>query len=330
MLVLLVLVGAVVWVALGYLAFRSGVAEANERLDPRAEQAVRGQGSLLANPSNLLLLGTDAGPGKGRERGNARTDSIMVVRTDPGENRVALLSIPRDLRVVIPGRGADKVNAAYAYGGPALTIKTVELLTGLGIDHVAVVDFRRFSEVVDALGGVTVTVPREILSNRFDCPYKTRAECQRWEGWHFQKGTRKLDGKRALIYARIRKNQLDPSETDFARARRQQQIVQAIGDEAVSVRTFARLPFIGDDLVKPLATDLTAGELTQLAWIKFRSPEDSIVRCRLGGTLSSDGAYIMAEDTRLVIAMLTGEAAPQPPPPDTLLFGPGCFVGRSR
>ena len=100
---------------------------------------------------------------------------MMLVRTDPDEHRIALLSIPRDLRVEIPGRGPDKVNAAYAFGGPTLAIRTVQSLTGIPINHVIVVDFSEFKEVIDALGGVTINVPKPILSNKFECPYPTQA-----------------------------------------------------------------------------------------------------------------------------------------------------------
>ena len=87
----------------------------------------------------------DGGPG--------RSDSILLVRVDPGRNRIAELSIPRDLRVTIPGHGDDRINAAYTLGGPALAIQTVRALTGIPINHVVLVDFSGFRELVDALGG---------------------------------------------------------------------------------------------------------------------------------------------------------------------------------
>ena len=319
-----------VWAALGYLAFRSGVESANARLDTRAARALTpAEGSILSSPTNILLLGADKGPGAGRE-GPGRADAILLVHIDPDDHRLALLSIPRDLRVEIGGHGTDKINTAYAIGGPTLALRTVQSVTGLPVNHVAVVDFTSFPDVVDALGGVTVDVPRPILSNRFDCPFKTPAECQRWQGWRFARGEQEMSGRRALTYARIRENQLDPRENDITRGGRQQQVVQAIVDETVSLGTFLRLPFIGDDLVKPLATDLSAGELMQLGWVKFRAPSSQTLRCRLGGEISSDGAYIVGtEENRAVIAMVTGDTAPQPPLPGSGPFGPGCRVGSS-
>jgi len=326
-LVLCAILLAALWVALGYLAFRSGVADANARLDERARLALSAHsGSPLSSPTNLLLVGADSGASRGPSGG--RSDALILVRTDPGEHSVALLSIPRDLRVEIPGHGLDKVNAAYALGGPALAIETVENLTGLGVNHVIVVDFSTFPEVIDALGGVTIDVPKRIVSNRFDCPFPSPAECERWPGWRFAPGRQTMDGRRALVYARVRKNQLDASESDVTRGERQQQVVQAIADETVSLHAFLRLPFIGGDLVQPVATDLSAWDLMRLGWVKFRAPGGTL-RCRLGGTGAQigDGDYIVGvEENVAVVAMFEGKSAPQPPSPGSGPFAPGCEV----
>lgn len=284
----------------------------------------------MSNPSTILVLGTDEGPNR---QGPFRSDAIMIVRTDPDEHRMALLSIPRDLRVEIPGRGPDKVNAAYAFGGPTLAIRTIERLTGMPVNHVVVVNFDRFREVIDTLGGVTIDVPKRILSNKFDCPRSTQAECDRWPGWRFKRGEQTMNGRRALVYARVRMNQLDPRDNDITRGERQQAVLQAVADEVTSFSTFLRMPFIGDDLVAPLTTDLSANELVQLGWVKYRTPSSGVIRCRLGGTIASiDGQSVIigTEENASVIAMVTGDSAPQPPPPGAGLFGPGCRVGRGR
>ena len=99
----------------------------------------------------------------------------MLVRTDPDEHRIALLlSIPRDLRVEIPGSGLDKVNAAYAFGGPTLAIRTVQALTGIPINHVVVVSLLRFKEVIDTLGGVTIDVPSRSSPTSSGAPSRPR------------------------------------------------------------------------------------------------------------------------------------------------------------
>jgi LCP family protein required for cell wall assembly len=318
-----------VWALLGYLAFRSGVKKANDRLDPLAVRALTPQdGLMLSNPSTILVLGVDVGGV--REGTQGRSDSMVLIRTDPDEHRIALLSIPRDLRVDIPRHGPQKVNAAYAFGGPTLAIQTVEQVTGIPVNHVVVVDFGTFGKVIDALGGVTVDVPRKILSNKFECPKSSQAACERWPGWRFERGEQTMDGKRALIYSRIRENQLNPSESDFTRGERQQSVIEAIADETVSFGTFLKAPFIGDDLVSPLATDLSAAQIMQLAWVKWRTPSSGQLRCRLGGTIADIGGQsfiIGSEENVSVIAMVTGKTAPQPPRPGAGPFGPGCVVG---
>ena len=320
-----------VWAVLGYLAFRSGIKDANKRLDPLAARALTPQkGLLLSNASNILVLGADAGS-KSRQGTQGRSDTIILIRTDPDNHKIALLSIPRDLRVEIPRHGTQKINAAYAFGGPTLAVKTVERVTGLRMNHVVVVDFSTFGEVVDALGGVTINVPRPILSNKFECPRRTQAQCARWPGWRFRKGPQTMDGHRALIYSRIRENKLDPSESDFTRGERQQAVIQAMADKTTSFSTFLKAPFIGDDLVRPLATDLSAGQILQLGWVKRRTPSSGWLRCRLGGTIADIGgaSYVIgSEENVSVIAMVTGKSAPQPPLPGSGPFGPGCLVGK--
>jgi LCP family protein required for cell wall assembly len=320
-----------VWAVLGYLAFRSGIKDANKRLDPLAARALTPQkGLLLSNASNILVLGADAGS-KSRQGTQGRSDTIILIRTDPDNHKIALLSIPRDLRVEIPRHGTQKINAAYAFGGPTLAVKTVERVTGLQMNHVVVVDFSTFGEVVDALGGVTINVPHPILSNKFECPRHTQAQCARWPGWRFRKGPQEMNGRTALIYSRIRENKLDPSESDFTRGERQQAVIQAMADETTSFSTFLKAPFIGDDLVRPLATDLSAGHILQLGWVKRRTPSSGWLRCRLGGTIANFGgaSYVIgSEENVSVIAMVTGKSAPQPPLPGSGPFGPGCLVGK--
>jgi polyisoprenyl-teichoic acid--peptidoglycan teichoic acid transferase len=328
--VLLLILLLVVWAVASWLAFDRGVAEANQRLSPRARAAlVPHEGLLMSRPTTTLLMGTDHADRADRADAN-RSDSIMLVRTDPEKHRITYLSVPRDLRVDIPGHGTGKINAAFALGGPALAMRTITAVTGVEINHVALVDFNSFRDLIDELGGVTVNVPAPIVSNRFDCPFPTNTQCQNWQGWRFAKGKQKLDGRRALIYSRIRENRLNPAENDLTRGERQQAVVQAIGDRLTSPSTLLKLPFVGDDLLKPLATDLTSGQFLQLAWMKVRSPEDRTLHCRLGGSASFVGGesfIIGTEENRNVIAMFLGRAAAQPPLPGSGPFGPGCVIG---
>jgi LCP family protein required for cell wall assembly len=316
----------VFWVVAGYLSFRSGVKDANKRLPEAARLAlVPDNGMILSHPTDILLLGTDHSLNASRAS-DQHSDSMQILRTDPKHHKLIYLSIPRDLRVPdIPGHGPDKINAAFQIGGARLAERTVHEYTGLPINHVVVVNFHSFSKLIDKLGGVDINVPEPILSNKFDCPYSTNTRCERWKGWRFRKGVQHMNGYRALIYSRVRENQLNPADTDITRAARQQAVVQALLSKLSSAGTFFKLPFIGSDVMKPLATDLSPTELVQIGWLKFRA--GTTLHCRLGGR--ADGGYIdPSEDNAAVIAMVKGESAPQPPPPNGDTYPPGCYVNR--
>lgn len=314
----------VVWGVASYLAFSSGVSDANKRLDPNAKLALTEQdGLLMSHSTTILMLGTDNARVGGRE-GDRHSDSIMLLRTDPDHHRVYYLSIPRDIEVPIPGSSTQKVNAAFQIGGPALAVRTIRQFTGIEVNHVMIVNFADFKDLIDALGGIEVTVPKPIRSNRFDCPYATQARCEQWQGWRFPKGTQHMSGQRALIYSRIRENMLDASETDVTRGARQQDVMNAVARKFTSASVLVRMPFSGSSFAKPLTTDLSGGELVQLGWSKFRSSDAGSVHCRLGGDLGGSGTGSPSEDNPATIAMFLGRSAPQPP---TEPFGPGCVTG---
>jgi LCP family protein required for cell wall assembly len=172
----------------------------------------------------FLLVGTDSRSAEpttgdaaatGVDPGSQRSDVLMLARIDPDRTRASVVSIPRDSWVDIPGRGKNKINAAYAFGGPSLLIQTVEQLTGSRVDHFAVIDFAGFQAMVDAVGGIDVRVA-EATSN---------------EGVRFHQGINHLDGAAALAYVRQR---YDLPRGDIDRAQRQQNALRAVLDKAVS------------------------------------------------------------------------------------------------
>ena len=153
--------------------------------------------------------------GTGDASGN-RTDTIMMLHTGDGPN--LLMSIPRDSVVDIPGYGSQKVNAAYAYGGPKLLVRTLEAETGIRVDHFVEIGFGGFVDLVDAVGGIEVCPPFPM-----DDPQANI---------NLEKGCQEVDGPTALGYARSRKT--DQQFGDLGRAARQREVVSAIGSEAVS------------------------------------------------------------------------------------------------
>jgi LCP family protein required for cell wall assembly len=334
--ILVVIVGVIlffaIWGVAGYLSVSSGVSDANARL-PKSVRPVLASdnGLLLSSPTTILLLGTDHATGKGSQnRGSDQhSDSITLLHTDPGRHRLYYLSVPRDLRVNIPGYGYQKINAAMQFGGPSLAVKTLDVLLGksLPINHVVIVDFNQFEKLIDAIGGITVDVPENILSNRFDCPYKTQERCLQWQGWRFHKGPMHMSGHQALIFSRVRENQLDSSYTDFDRQRDQQLVQQATLAKLSSPSRFFSLPFNGSSLLKPIATDLSTWQLMQLAWVKFRSGKS--IHCRLGGTGETIGGvdYVIGSTENIrVIDEVLGNSALQPPTKGEP-YAPGCVVG---
>jgi LCP family protein required for cell wall assembly len=323
---------SVIWGVAGYLSVSSGVSDANKRL-PKSVRPVLtpDNGLLLSSGTTILLLGSDHATGKGGagRSTDQHSDSITLLHTDPGHHRLYYLSVPRDLRVNIPGYGYQKINASMQFGGPKLAVRTLDVLLGksLPVNHVVIVDFNQFQKLVDAVGGVTVNVPENILSNRFDCPYRTQQRCLQWKGWRFHKGLMHLNGHQALIFSRVRENQLDPSWTDFDRQHDQQLVEQATLSKLSSPARFFSLPFSGGSLMKPIATDLSTWQLMQLAWVKFRS--GTPIHCRLGGTGENIGGadYIVGSSENIrVIDTVLGRSAPQPPEKGSP-FAPGCVVG---
>jgi LCP family protein required for cell wall assembly len=329
---LALLVLFVIWAVAGYLSFRSGVSKANARMEkesPGIDRVLSTQsGLLLSKPTSILLLGRDHANTDQRV-GLNHSDSIMILHTDPSRHRLVYLSIPRDLRVPIPGHGEDRINSAFPRGGSTLAVRTIEGFTGLDINHVMIVDFQSFRSLIDNIGGIDINVPERILSNRFDCPHDA-AGCARWQGWRFAKGMQHMDGKRALIYSRIRENRYNPAESDITRGERQQQVMRAVLHKLLSLSTFFKLPFNGSSLMEPLTTDLSAWQFVQLGWVMKRAGQKDALHCRLGGTATSIGGaseIVGTEENISVVQMVTGRAAPQPPPPGSGPYGPGCVVG---
>jgi LCP family protein required for cell wall assembly len=214
--------------------------------------------------NNVLLLGIDRRNGTGWAY---RTDTIMVVTLDPETGAAGMLSIPRDLQVAIPGHGQDRINTANVYGyrqdnpeaGPDLLKATIEANFGIPIDGYLMVDFAVFEQIVDALGGIDVDVPRVLHDTRYPDPRP--GDPYAFRTVHFDPGQQRMDGKRALEYARSRM-----STTDYDRAERQQLILLAIRERALSLSAIPRWPGLAMTVVDGVKTDMDLGDLLALAF----------------------------------------------------------------
>lgn len=251
-----VAVGA--WLALSFVLFMVS-AQLEGGVSSEADSALSGNGNFFSG-ATVLVLGSDERKGDSidatQAEGRGRADSIMLVRAQLGS--VRKLSIPRDASAEIPGHGTQKINGAYALGGPSLMIDTVEnfMSNGLEIDHLIEVDFRDFPEFIDAMGGITVNNRTKICAPEFDNFFR---------GFNLKKGRRKLNGRRALGFARVRNNPCAPAETDLARAERQQEVLNAIRGQLLSPSTFLRLPLVSWKAPKTIRTDLHGPGLLALA-----------------------------------------------------------------
>jgi len=218
-----------------------------------------GVGTTLANPigtpsgMDILVLGCDKRP---KEEGvESRSDTIMLVHADPEEDFLSVLSLPRDLKVEIPGHGTQKLNAAYTYGGWELAAETVERLTNVDITEFVEVDFQAFRDVVDALGGVYVDVDRRYYNDNPE-----------YELIKLAPGYQLLDGANALDYVRFRHD----LNYDFGRMRRQQRFLAAVREQAMGWNLVLDLPGIVDGLFSNLATSLSANDMLKLAYWAVR------------------------------------------------------------
>jgi polyisoprenyl-teichoic acid--peptidoglycan teichoic acid transferase len=209
---------------------------------------------------NVLLLGNDRREG---ESDVPRTDTIMVLTIDTAGRTAGLLSLPRDLWVNIPGHGFERINSAFEIGegrkrdgGVELARKTVEELLGVPIHHHVLVGFAGFVRLVDEMGGVVVDVERPIKDDEYpDANYSMRRI-------FFLPGLQRLNGETALWYARTRH-----SDSDFGRARRQQQILLALRRQALQREMLPRAPAILSALSDTFKTDFKAHEILALATV---------------------------------------------------------------
>ena len=253
---------ALVWILISVAAFFVS-AELADRSSERTQAALTPGGSLFSG-STVLVIGSDARPEGSKEPGAggpARADSIMLMRAAFGS--VRKVSILRDSLADIPGHGTQKINAAYALGGGALMVETVERFLGNGVqvNHVLEVSFTDFPKLIDALGGIDVKLRRCISAPAFG-------------GRRFllHRGENHLNGRQALAFARVRKNRCAPNEDDRARAARQQQVMSAIRSRALSPATFIRLPAVAWAAPRTVRSDMHGPGLSMLFTDLMTSP----------------------------------------------------------
>ncbi|MGE5396874.1 MAG: LCP family protein [Chitinophagales bacterium] len=241
---------------------------------------------------NVLLLGIDARPGEV----NTRSDTMILACIDPTLGKVALVSIPRDSRVELPGRGINKINAANALGGPEEACSAVEELMGVPVDYYVLTNFGGFSKMVDILGGVTIDVEKRM--------YKPS------EHIDLQKGVQHLNGYNALGYVRFRGDALG----DIGRTQRQQEFMTAFARELMQSKTILKLPRLLPELKKNVKTDMNVKTMILLARMASGFKPESLISQTLPGYFYNDpatGASYWEVDrdkaTTLVASLMDGQ-----------------------
>ena len=287
---------ALAWLLLSVLSFAVSAQIQKGKLADGVSDELGGGPLMLASPQTILVLGTDIRPpGFGPEAetegeecldavgggeasaescttGPFRSDTIMLVRAGGGVFRK--LSIPRDTVAEIPGVGVDKINAAYANGGAALTVETVEQFTGTPVDQVAILDFSGFRSFIDALGGVKVDLDTPVCSTVSGGAFNLNLD----------KGESELDGFKAITLARTRSNSCGEGQftgTDLEREGFQQAILDGIKgrltDPLRLPYNFIKGPFIGWNAPRAMISSMGAGAMPQVAIAAVTGSGDSIV-----------------------------------------------------
>ncbi len=277
------------------------------RTDPFAEITGGRPAKTVDGALNILLVGSDSRDPDAPvdTKSQWRADTIIVMHIPADHQEAYLVSIPRDLYVPIPeSAGADcgsgsraKINAAFAFGGLPLAVRTVECFTDVRIDHVMAIDFGGFKEVTDALGGVDLKVERTITS--IHKPYRT-----------FTKGTNHMDGAEALDWIRQRKQFPDG---DFARMRHQQEFLRALMDKAASTGTLAN-PKKLNDFLKSVTAAVTVDQsfsVTDMA-LQFRNLRGqnlTFVTSPNSGSDTINGESVVVSDREKALAMYQAMSA---------------------
>ena len=264
------------------------IPDAFEGLDDRPTKT---DGSI-----NVLLMGSDRRSEQQTTGGDAaadswipgaqRSDTLMVLHISGDRDSASVVSIPRDSYVHVPGHGDDKVNAAFSYGGPSLAVETIENLTNLRLDHIALIDWEGFERLTDALGGVTVSVPETVNDPKND---------RTWT-----KGSHELDGDEALKYVRQR---YGLPGGDFDRIMRQQAFLRTLLGKTLSGDTLTsptKLYDVLDSVTANLSVDedWSVGDMRGLAWSMrgLRTDDVTFTTVPIKGTGMIDGASVVLLD----------------------------------
>lgn len=254
----------------------------------------------LNRPTTILLLGVDIVYSGSRRHVradklsfNGRSDTMMLASLDPIRNRFGVLSIPRDTSCEIPGYGRQKINGANALGGEQLACRTVQELTGVPIEHYVVLNVHGLVELVDALGGVTIKVPKRMS-------YRDRSAKLNID---LSAGPHMLNGTEAMGFVRFRHDALG----DIGRVQRQEMFMRAVMDKAMSAESWAKVPQLVKIAGNYVKTDLSWSEIMQVLSFMRAVPKENQQMVLLPGNFSGTGDWAADDQAlRKVVAGMQG------------------------
>ncbi|MBT2756456.1 LCP family protein [Mesobacillus foraminis] len=238
--ILLLLIGGVG--IYSYLQFNEGLA-GSQKQTGEVQEEYTFNGSKDENGSiNILLLGSDS-----REGETSRADTIMIASYNPDRGTYKLASIMRDTYIGIPGHGSNKINTAFALGGPELLRQTIKENFGVDLEHYAIVDFQGFVQLIDTAfpNGVEVDVEKRMSAN-IDVT--------------IEPGLQRLDGEHLLGYVRFRHDAVG----DFGRVERQQKVIKEVGSQLASIQTMPKLPKLIGVVAPYINTNMGAGDMVYI------------------------------------------------------------------
>jgi polyisoprenyl-teichoic acid--peptidoglycan teichoic acid transferase len=239
-------------------------------------------------PLNILLLGVDQ-----RANDSGRSDALMVLSLNPTDDSMQLVSIPRDTRTEIVGHGTvDKINHAYAFGGVDMSINTVENFLDIELDYYVRMNMEGLSDLVDALGGITV---------QNDIDWKDN-------GFHYSIGELNLNGPQTMGFVRMRKQD---SSGDFGRTERQRIVIKAIMDKGASLNSIGKIHELIDVLGRNVVTNMNFEDMTTL-FNNYQDTRKNFTSYMMSGTGQKIGGiyYLVVSDDEVqkVHGMLTKES----------------------
>ncbi len=273
---ILVMLALIAVIYLGYKIFSVGGSIHNP-LD-RDKSSLRDKNVNLddGDPFTIALFGVDSNAERNANGGGQRSDTIMVLSVNPEKKTTEIVSIPRDTQADIVGKGTtEKINHAYAYGGPDMAVKSLEKLLNVPIDHYATTDMDGMQDMIDTVGGITVTSNATFS----------------YDGYQFTEGERsKMDGKEAMAFIRSRKE--DGAGGDFGRQERQQLVIQGLANKLTSVSSITHFNSLMNHVEDNVKTDLSVGELNKVR-SNYKDANDNVNRHQLEGQggIQDDGLY---------------------------------------